>query len=145
MGLDFLSDLSIHADTSVTHEARTKAWDIPGGPVVNTSPSNAGGEGSIPGQETKIPHALWAQNQNVKQKQHCNKFKKTLKMAHIKKKKKKLKDKRTEPGALIPSEQRYWGLWGPGPGSWLPDLDTLNSATEETEWPRGGVGPARDL
>ena len=28
-----------------------------GGPVVKTSPSNAGGEGSIPGQRTKIPHA----------------------------------------------------------------------------------------
>ena len=77
LGLDFLSDmLHIWAEAFMTYEARTKAWDIPGGPVVNTSPSSAGGEGSIPGQETKIPHALWPQNQNVKQQQNCNKFKK---------------------------------------------------------------------
>ena len=31
--------------------------DFPGGPVVETSPSNAGGVGSIPGWGTKIPHA----------------------------------------------------------------------------------------
>ena len=31
--------------------------DFPGGPVVKTLPSNAGGAGSIPGQEAKIPHA----------------------------------------------------------------------------------------
>ena len=30
-----------------------------GGPVVKTSPSNAGGTGSIPGWGAKIPHALW--------------------------------------------------------------------------------------
>ena len=34
-------------------------WDFPGGPVVGTSPSNAGGVSSIPGQGAKIPHALW--------------------------------------------------------------------------------------
>ena len=32
----------------------------PGGPVVKTLPSNAGGTGSIPGQGPKIPHALWS-------------------------------------------------------------------------------------
>ena len=31
--------------------------DFPGGPVVKTSPSNAGGAGSIPGHGAKIPHA----------------------------------------------------------------------------------------
>ena len=31
--------------------------DFPGSPVVKTSPSNAGGAGSIPGQGAKIPHA----------------------------------------------------------------------------------------
>ena len=30
--------------------------DFPGGPMVETSPSNAGGTGSIPGQGTKIPY-----------------------------------------------------------------------------------------
>ena len=34
--------------------------------MVKTSPSNAGGEGSIPGQGAKIPHASWPKNQNIK-------------------------------------------------------------------------------
>ena len=41
-------------------------------------PSNAGGVGSIPGQGTKIPHASRPRKQNIKQKQHCNKFNKDL-------------------------------------------------------------------
>ena len=53
--------------------------DFPGGPLIKTSPSNAGGEGSIPGQGAKIPHALWPKNQNIKQKQYCNKFNKDFK------------------------------------------------------------------
>ena len=32
--------------------------DFPGGPVVKTLLSNAGHMGSIPGQRTKIPHAM---------------------------------------------------------------------------------------
>ena len=32
-------------------------WDFPGGPVVKTSSSNAGGAGSIPGWVAKIPYA----------------------------------------------------------------------------------------
>ena len=32
--------------------------DFPGGPMVKTLPSNAGGGGLILGQGTKIPHAL---------------------------------------------------------------------------------------
>ena len=32
--------------------------DFPGGPVVTTPLFNAGGVGSIPGQGTKIPHAM---------------------------------------------------------------------------------------
>ena len=30
-------------------------------------------------QGNKIPHALWSENQNIKQKQYCNKFKKDFK------------------------------------------------------------------
>ena len=37
-------------------------------------PPNEGGTGLIPGQEAEIPHALWPKNQNIKQKQYCNKF-----------------------------------------------------------------------
>ena len=61
--------------------------DFPGGPVVKTSPSNAGGAGSIPGQGTKIPHASWLKNQNIKQKQYCNKFNKDFKNGPHQKKK----------------------------------------------------------
>ena len=53
--------------------------DFPGGPVVKTLPSNAVGVGSIPGQGIKIPHAPWSENQNIKQKQYCNKFNKGFK------------------------------------------------------------------
>jgi len=40
---------------------------------------DGGGGGSIPGQGTKIPHASWQINQNIKQKQYSSKFKKDLK------------------------------------------------------------------
>ena len=53
--------------------------DFPGSPVVKTLPSNAGGAGSIPGLGAKIPHALRPKNQNITQKQYCNKFNKDLK------------------------------------------------------------------
>ena len=35
--------------------------NFPGSPVVKTSPSNAGGAGSIPGRGVKIPHASQTQ------------------------------------------------------------------------------------
>ena len=36
---------------------KSQLWDFPGGPVVKTSPSNAGGASSSSGQGAKIPHA----------------------------------------------------------------------------------------
>ena len=36
---------------------KTIPGDFPGGPTVENLPSNAGDTGSIPGWETKIPHA----------------------------------------------------------------------------------------
>ena len=54
--------------------------DFPGRPVVKMLPSNAGGAGSKPGQGTRIPHASWTKNQNIKQKQYCNKLNKILKI-----------------------------------------------------------------
>ena len=54
--------------------------DFPAGPVVKTSPSNAGGASSIPAQAAKIPHASWPKEQNMKQqKKNCNKFNKDFK------------------------------------------------------------------
>ena len=53
--------------------------DVPDGPVVKTSPSNAEGVGLIPGQGTKIPHAPWPKTQKTVKKQCYNKFNKDLK------------------------------------------------------------------
>ena len=62
--------------------------------MVTTSPSRAGGVGSIPGQGAKIPHASWPKNQNIKKKkkkQYFNKFNKDFKNGpHQKKIKKKV-------------------------------------------------------
>ena len=52
------------------------AQGLPWQSVVKTLPSNAGGAGSIPGQD---PTCLAAKKQNIKQKQYCNKFNKDLK------------------------------------------------------------------
>ena len=69
---------------------KTEHRDFPGSPVVKTLPSNARCAGLIPGRGAKIPHGSWPKNQNIKQKQHCNKFNKDLKKhgPHQKKKKK---------------------------------------------------------
>ena len=64
-----------------------KTGDVPGGPVVGTSPSSAGGVRSIPGRGAKIPHASRPKNQNIKQKQYCNKFNKNFKNGPHQKKK----------------------------------------------------------
>ena len=59
---------------------KTMTRDFAGSPVVKTSPSNAGGAGSIPGRGAKVPHASRPKNQNImKQKQYCNKFNKDFK------------------------------------------------------------------
>ena len=46
---------------------------------LKTSLSIAGGAGLISGRGAKIPHASWPKNQNIKQKQYCNKFNKDFK------------------------------------------------------------------
>ena len=55
--------------------------------MVEASPSNAGGAVLIPGQGAKIPHALRPKNQNIKQKQYCNRFIKDFKNGPPQKKK----------------------------------------------------------
>ena len=47
--------------------------------MVKISPSNAGGAGLIPGWEAKIPRASWPKNQDIKQKQYCNRVNKDFK------------------------------------------------------------------
>ena len=62
--------------------------DFPGGPAVETSPSNTGVAGSIPDQGAKIPHALQSKNQNIKIKKTRGTIvtgsMKTLKLIHMK-------------------------------------------------------------
>ena len=53
--------------------------DFPGGPMVKTSSSKTGGADLIPGQGGKIPNASQLKNQNIKQRQYCNKFNKDFK------------------------------------------------------------------
>ena len=55
---------------------RLNSWDLPGSPLVKSSPFNAGDMGLIPDQRARIPHDSWPKNQNIKQKQYCNKFNK---------------------------------------------------------------------
>ena len=52
--------------------------DLPGGPMIKTSPSNAGDVGQIPGWEAKISHDSWPKIK-TKQKQYCSKFNKDFK------------------------------------------------------------------
>ena len=73
--------------TGKSHLEFRNLWDFPGGPVVKTPPSSAGGVGSIPGRGAKISHASRPKNQNIKQKQYCNKFNKDFKNGPHQKKK----------------------------------------------------------
>ena len=62
-------------------------WDFPGGPVVKTLPSSAGGVGLIPGQGAKIPQASWPKSNVNSRSNIVTNSTKTFKMVHIKKKK----------------------------------------------------------
>ena len=66
--------------------SRINSWYFPGGRVVKTSPSSAGDAGLIPGQGTKIPHALGPKNQKIENRSNIvTSSTKTLKMIHIRK------------------------------------------------------------
>ena len=63
---------SLYYTVNVISDLHTVKWrGSPGSPVVETSPANAGGAGSIPGGEGKVPNASRPQKQNIKQKQYC--------------------------------------------------------------------------
>ena len=78
LNLHHLHPSPLVSSSSCRHTIKVNQRDFPGGPVVKTSPSNAGGAGSIAGRGAKIPHASRPKNQNVKQSQYCNKFNKDL-------------------------------------------------------------------
>ena len=61
--------------------------------MVKISPSNARGAGSIPGRRAKIPPP---RNQNINRNNIVTNSIKTLKMVHIKKKKKKTTKRKIE-------------------------------------------------
>ena len=43
---------------NISARLQNEQWAFPGGPVIKNPPANAGDLGLIPGQGTKIPHAL---------------------------------------------------------------------------------------
>ena len=57
-----------HSNLCLTVDSRISSRDFPGGPVVKTRGSTAGGAGSISGWGTKIPHALWSGQKSEKKK-----------------------------------------------------------------------------
>ena len=62
---------TFQAVISVTWQTKFKKAiirDFPGSPVVKSPPCSAGGVGSIPGLETKIPHAMWFGKKKKKKK-----------------------------------------------------------------------------
>ena len=83
---------------SSRQEFRSQRGHFHGGPVVNTSPSNAEGVGLILGRGAKIPCASWPKIQNIQQKQYYNKFNKNFNNGPHQKKnlKKNKKSKRVQ-------------------------------------------------
>ena len=61
--------------------------DFPGGPLLKTSPFNAGDAGSISAHGIKISYALWLKTKTLNRNNIVTHSIKTLKMVHIKKKK----------------------------------------------------------
>ena len=65
---------------------RFRSRGSPGGPVVKTSSSTAGGKSLIPGRGAKIPHASWPKHQIIKKRSNTvTSSIKTLKMVQVKK------------------------------------------------------------
>ena len=54
---------SLQLEAVKGHMKKIYSRDLPGGPVLMTLPSNAGGAGSILGRGAKIPHASQPKNQ----------------------------------------------------------------------------------
>ena len=78
--------------------------------MAETSPSNAGSTGSIPGQGGKISHASWPKNQNIKQKQYCSKFNENFKNGPHQKKKKKKKTLKKAAILSIPPDKKTFSV-----------------------------------
>ena len=97
---------------------------FPGDPLVMISPSSGGGAGSVPHQGAKNPHASWPKNQNIKQKQYCNKFNKDFingphknsKINFLKKFRVLSKEHRSQLGTLGQLKpKKHKGVWGYDP------------------------------
>ena len=98
---------------SMSHTYWKQNRDVPGSPVVKTSPSNAGDVSSIPGWGAKIPHTSQPKNQNIKQKQYCNKFNEDFKNGPHQKKKilKKNKNKSNKWNSAISHNASLSSIW----------------------------------
>ena len=85
-------------------------WDFPGGPVVETLPSNAWGLGSILGWEAKILHVSWSKNQRINNRSNIvTNSVKALKTIYIKKQE---NPPIVCPGFKPPGSGLQRGKWG---------------------------------
>ena len=69
----------------IKHEKATVPWDIPGSPVVKTSPSTAEGVGLISDWRAKIPYASSQKNKTCNRSNIVKNTIKTLKIIYINK------------------------------------------------------------
>ena len=69
----------------ITFNTKRQAGNFAAGPAVRTSPFNAGGVGSTPGQGAKTPHASWPENPKHKTRSNpVTNSVKTLTIVHVK-------------------------------------------------------------
>ena len=85
-------DLYLHLRSVCT--LRENSRDFPGSPVVKTLPSNVGAVGPISGQGAKIPQSCGQKSKTQHRNDIVTNSVKTLKMVHIKKKKKEVLKKK---------------------------------------------------
>ena len=101
--------------------------------MVRTSPSGAGGVGSTPARGPKVLHASWPKNQNVKQKQWCNKLSKDFKNGPLPKKTflKKIKRINCPPFSFLTRSQV---LRAPLCASFVPSPCQPRAPLERRHW-----------
>ena len=104
-------------DTPQT-QSNIQTEDFTGGPVVKTSPCNAGVQVQSQDGRAKIPHAFWPKNRNIIQKQYCNKFNKDFKNGPPKVLKKKIQASCEPTSPVI----QWLRICLPMQGTWVRSL-----------------------
>ena len=92
--------------------------------MVKTSPSNTGGEGSIPGGELRS-HVV--PGQKIKQKQYCNKFNKDFKNGPLKKKTLKKKKREIEIHSISFQTEELLFSWSFGTQDSCKEIQPVHS------------------